>query len=156
MFKLELRSQTLPIRLLMLTVLSTLLFASSASAAERASAFVGKWIAYGYFCHNDQGQTVPVPREVISITFDNKQLVATKVVGDDCVTEGSVTWYLETDGLIELGKSYQVDFQVGTPSNPNSGWVEGNIDFLSRNKIVSRTESMEESLVFIRQRTPRP
>lgn len=81
-------------------------------SAQKVS-LCGIWFGYGY-----QAQTSStiynVPVEIISITQEGNYAIATKVVGDDCVTSGNITW----EGY-DTGSVFPVQIVAGNPETPN-------------------------------------
>ncbi len=89
--------------------------------AEQSSSLSGEWIGYGYECYDSRGILVEIPWETAEISYADGRIVATKIVGDDCVTSGNVTWYGDVGPEIEPNKVYSARVAVGLPQSPNSG-----------------------------------
>lgn len=79
-------------------------------APEPAASLAGTWFASGFTC---PGAYVP-PEEEISITQDGPFATAIKVIGDDCVPAGAITWRGNVGGT-----SFPVQVQVSSgPRTP--------------------------------------
>jgi len=77
---------------------------------EPVASLVGTWFASGFTC---PGAYVP-PEEEIRITQDGPFATAIKVIGDDCVPAGAITWRGSVGG-----KSFPVQVQVSDrPKTP--------------------------------------
>lgn len=48
--------------------------------------FNGLWKAYGYECYGNKIE------EIIKLTHQSDSVVAFKLIGDDCIKEGELTW----------------------------------------------------------------
>ena len=88
----------------------------------------GIWISSDYSCPD-----MP-PEEVFMIKhFNNAFTTATKIIGDDCVTSGNISWqgnYTENPFIIEI--------QMGSPNSPNMGFVStGEVLVVDANYIVA-------------------
>lgn len=70
----------------------------------------GIWYGYGYSCALDEIQT-----EIILIEHDNNFVRATKLVGDNCISSGQVTW----EGIINLNSSNTITLNAGEWHGPN-------------------------------------
>ena len=87
-------------------------FAAPPAATQPAApgSLAGTWMATGYTC---PGSKLP-PEEQIKITQYGTTVTATKVVGDDCVPSGAMTW----QGTV-TGYSFPVQVQVSSgPRTP--------------------------------------
>jgi hypothetical protein len=82
----------------------------AAPVPEPVASLAGIWFASGFTC---PGAYVP-PEEEIRITQDGPFATAIKVIGDDCVPEGAITWRGNVDGT-----SFPVQVQVSNgPKTP--------------------------------------
>ena len=72
----------------------------------------GIWLAYNYECPIFG---VFVPLEVMEIQHNGDNVIATKIIGDSCVTAGHISWQGTYDK-----DTFDVDLWVGAPSNPNA------------------------------------
>jgi len=62
----------------------------------------GIWYGYGYTCYNNTiGEFEDIPIEIILIEQNNNFIRATKLVGDNCISSGQVTWegYINNDSI---------------------------------------------------------
>tara|TARA_R110001592_G_C12799538_1_gene716828 strand:- start:16 stop:570 length:555 start_codon:yes stop_codon:yes gene_type:complete len=105
----------------------------------------GIWFGYGYSCGG------PIPVEVIQIqNMGNSLIKATKIIGDDCVCSGDVTWegiYNSNpfNVLLYLGGGCGVNFPMGENGNLS-------IELITPNRIILH-EYGEIILEFIRATT---
>ena len=131
-------------------ILFFLSLSSVSLSAENPRQLTGQWLGYGYMCPDEAGNFQWMPSQKIEIKYENDDLIAMKVTGDDCVTAGNITWKLNNKNSFEFGESYIVDMQGGLPGNPNSLWTAGKIIFLSRDEIAL-VLSREIVLSYIRE-----
>jgi len=82
-----------------------------------AAGLAGTWLAAGYTCTDS---SVP-PEEEILIAVDHDLATATKVIGDNCVPAGSITWR----GAVR-GDSFPIEIWVGGIGAPHH-FVEGRL-----------------------------
>ena len=74
-----------------------------------SSNLCGIWYGYGYSCAIDEVQT-----EVILIEHDGNFARATKLVGDNCISSGQITW----EGIINLNSPNTVTLYAGEWHGP--------------------------------------
>lgn len=97
------------------------------AAGIRAADLVGAWIANGYQCDGPQGE------EIIAITLaPDGRLIAKKIIGDDCVRRGEVTW----QGTL-VGNTITGEFHAREPgaADGDDSWVTGSFTVRSRDEI---------------------
>lgn len=106
----------------------------------------GIWFGYGYMCSE------LVPLEIILIEdLGNSFIKATKIVGDDCVPSGEITWqgsYTQNPFDVELSLSLGVNNPVYTTPY---GFFKLNV--INNNYLIlddSIPESIQPPLEFIR------
>lgn len=85
----------------------------------------GIWLAYNYECPSDTFNT-----EVIEIQHNGDEVIATKIIGDDCVTTGHITWQGTYDK-----DTFDVVMTIGIPSNPNGGTIPSTMIVIDSNRI---------------------
>jgi len=102
----------------------------------------GRWEASGYQCPWGTFHT-----EVVEVAHEGEQIVAVKIIGDDCVPAGFETFR----GRLPTGASVgAITWTVGQPRAPASGQVPGFLRVLDENRFVAGDESGGD-LVFRRQ-----
>ncbi len=84
----------------------------------------GNWEATGYNCPK------PVTHEKIKIKLNGNKLIATKIVGDDCVPAGQVTWEGTLNEKAITGRGH-VSSGVGTPLS----WISITINVEDKNTL---------------------
>lgn len=123
-----------PIHLFGLLALSFLLFGcgkeEAAPEEDNKLNLAGEWDGKGYYCPSGY-----VPYfEFISIAHDLEtgEVVATKIIGDDCVTSGNMTFTGFYDGKSE---TFEVTFLLGNPTFPNSDYGNDIITIVDENEM---------------------
>ena len=78
----------------------------------------GIWYGYGYTCYDSTiGEFYDIPIEIILIEQNDNFVKATKLVGDDCIFSGQVTW----EGYIN-GKFIDINLYAGSSGTATSTW----------------------------------
>lgn len=67
----------------------------------------GKWLADGYNCNQEI-----VSNELIQIKQKGSKVIATKIIGDDCIPSGSETWRGIIDGNKIVGDMIGIHIQT--------------------------------------------
>lgn len=96
----------------------------------------GIWIGHNYSCYTIDPTSTIIDGygllEVILIEQNGTSITATKLLGDDCVETGHVTW-----SGIYTSNTFPVVVTLGNPLNPNSNYVSGNIIVVDSNRLES-------------------
>ena len=75
-----------------------------------SNSLCGVWLGYGYMCVDTYGHPELVPLEIILIEdLGNSFIRATKIIGDECVPTGEITWqgnYTQNPFDVELSYSF--------------------------------------------------
>jgi gliding motility-associated-like protein len=100
--------------------LKTIVFILLAQSIVDGQNLCGYWIGYGYTCLDKQSNLIIVPYELIYIFQNGDSLKAIKIIGDDCVTSGQVTW----EGTLVRPQNNIINarIQFGYPDSPNLGF----------------------------------
>jgi gliding motility-associated-like protein len=91
----------------------------------------GIWIAHGYQC-STPSNGFSFLTEVILIEQDSTYTIATKLIGDDCVNAGQITWEGNADS-----STFNVTFTLGIPTCPGCGQGPGTIVVKDSDHIAS-------------------
>jgi gliding motility-associated-like protein len=120
-------------RIILITTVFLLFFTST---ALKAQSLCGYWAGYGYSCYkiNLDGSTTWVypPYELLYISQINDTLVATKIIGDDCVTAGFPSW---KGLLIKNERRIKGTLYLGSPLAPNSSFRPVEISVFSADSL---------------------
>jgi gliding motility-associated-like protein len=92
----------------------------------------GVWRAEGYGCYYMEAgyATFYYPSQYIYIEHYDTYTIATKIVGDGCVTSGNITW----EGYF-ISNPFRVMAKAGNPLEPNSQLVNGFITVIDSETI---------------------
>jgi hypothetical protein len=99
--------------------------------------FLGHWKMRGFESKACNG----LPIEKMVGTYDGDKVIATKTLGDKCVTTGHETFsgVLPKEGLLKSDiELFKVKFVVGSPSKPNSGKLKNSIIIIDENNFKSK------------------
>lgn len=116
-------------------LLTAFSFFLSVSVFGQTHNLCGIWMGYGYtqYCEISGGfyTVCPVPIEIISIQQIDSLAIATKIVGDNCVTSGQITWqgYNTSD-------TFNVTATVGSIFTPNAATVPAQVTYLDSNHLT--------------------
>jgi len=113
-------------------IIILVLFVSNSSFAQ-LSDLCGIWLGYNYQCYtvsSDGSLNFYTKTEVILIEHNGDFTVATKIIGDDCVTDGQITWQGNYDQ-----NPFPVTFTLGDPSSPGSVTAGGSITVIDSDHI---------------------
>lgn len=101
----------------------------------------GTWLCDGYQCPSGV-----LNRELVEIQHDGESVIATKIVGDDCVPAGFESF---SGRLPQSSPTGAIVWTVGTPRAPASAQRPGHLKVLSPDKFRAGDEFGD--LVFHRQ-----
>jgi hypothetical protein len=103
--------------------------------------FLGHWKMRGFESKACNG----LPIEKMVGTYDGDKVIATKTLGDKCVTTGHETFsgVLPKEGLLKSDiELFKVKFVVGSPSKPNSGKLKNSIIIIDENNFKSKKHNL--------------
>ena len=112
-----------------------LLLLTSNSAFSQLSDLCGVWLGYNYQCYTilpDSSLNFYTKTEVILIEHNGDSTVATKIIGDDCVTDGQITWQGNYNQ-----NPFSASVTLGSPSSSGISSTEGMITVVNPNRIQS-------------------
>ena len=103
----------------------------------------GIWFGTGYNC--PLGSIIP--HEAAQIEVNNNFVTATKIIGDDCVASGEITW----TGLLTTSQGpteFPIQMQVGLPGGVNLTFVDGTLQVVSEDMVVAQRSGVPHPTVF--------
>jgi hypothetical protein len=98
--------------------------------------FLGNWNGIGYVCDKETPAI-----EVVNIRYHKGRLYAVKLLGDNCVPRGKLSFEAPIPGKLWQGLKFGCLFVVGSPQHPAARQVNNNITIIDINtfKIGERT-----------------
>jgi hypothetical protein len=110
----------------------------------------GSWIALGYDCSTDFDAA-----QLIAVDVSGSQLVATKTVGDECVTSDMETLRAEWPEEVRVGMDIDAEVQtlVTTGASRTFEWQQTTIRVVSQDEFSVAGTLGQEDLRFLRSST---
>ena len=98
--------------------------------------FLGNWNGLGYTCDALTPQI-----ETVNIRYDNGNFHAYKILGDNCVKTGQLSFNGALPTTLWQGANIPVNFVVGSPEHPSSSQVPNTVHIVDLNTLQIGTHT---------------
>jgi hypothetical protein len=95
--------------------------------------FEGNWLMTGYGCNRHTPKV-----ETMVAHMEGDVVIATKTLGDDCVTTGTETFRGKLPATLQTGKNMKITYVVGNARKPNSGHWNNSMHIINENEFRSQ------------------